>query len=97
MLRLFRLAVYLSVAVLGLVFAVLNAQPVQFNYYLDSRSVPLAFIVAVAVGVGALLGIFASLGMVVKAKRQAAGLRRSADAAQKELAELRALSYSDRP
>lgn len=97
MLRLFRFAVYFLVAVAGLVFAVLNAQPVSFNYYLGSRSIPLAFIVAMAVAFGAFLGVFASLGMVVKAKWQASGLRRTADAAEKELAQLRTLSLNERP
>src|SRR3569832_2017269 len=76
MLRLFRFAVYLLVALAGLVFAVLNAQPVLFNYYFGSRDIPLAFIVAEAIAFGALLGVSASLGMVVKAKRQTSGLRR---------------------
>jgi len=96
MLRLFRFAVYLLVALAGLVFAVLNAQPVLFNYYFGSRDIPLAFIVAVAIAFGALLGVSASLGMVVKAKRQTSGLRRTADAAERELAHLRTLSLNDK-
>lgn len=96
MLRLFRFAVYLLVAIAGLVFAVLNAQPVLLNYYFGSRDIPLAFIVAVAVAFGALLGASASLGMVVRAKRQTSGLRRTADAAERELAHLRTLSLDDK-
>src|SRR3569832_1331783 len=85
-----------AVALAGLVFAVLNAQPVLLNYYFGSRDIPLAFIVAVAIAFGALLGVSASLGMVVKAKRQTSGLRRTADAAERELAHLRTLSLNDK-
>ncbi len=97
MLRLFRFAVYFIVGLAGLVFALLNAQAVPFNYYFGSREIPLAFIVAMAVGCGALLGIAASLAMVVKAKREAAGLRKNVNLAERELANLRAIPYKDQP
>lgn len=95
MLRLLRFAVYLLVAFVGLAFALLNAQSVPFNYYLGSRDIPLAFIVAVAVAFGALLGVAASMILVVKSKRQMASYRRSATMAEKELAYLRSLSAND--
>lgn len=96
MLRLFRFAVYLSVAFIGLVFALFNAQAVPFNYYFGTREVPLALIIALAVALGALLGVAASLTVVVKAKRQMSGWRKNATAAEKELAELRALTLNDK-
>ncbi|MEK7322897.1 MAG: LapA family protein [Pseudomonadota bacterium] len=97
MLRLFRFAVYFSVGLVGLVFALLNAQAVPFNYYVGSREIPLAFIVAMAVGFGALLGIAASLTVVVRAKREAAGLRKNVNVAERELANLRTIPYKDQP
>lgn len=97
MLRLFRFAVYLCVAFLGLVFALLNAQKVPFDYYFGTREIPLAFIIAVAVAFGALLGVTASLSLVVRAKRQSAGFRKNASVAEKELAQLRAFSINDKP
>src|SRR3569832_1927128 len=96
MLRLFRFAVYLLVALAGLVFAVLNAQPVLFNYYFGSRDIPLAFIVAVAIAFSALLGVSASLGMVVKAKRQTSKQQQTAEATERERAHLRTLSLNDK-
>lgn len=48
-----------------------------------------------AVGCGALLGIAASLTMVVRAKREAAGLRKNVNVAERELANLRAIPYKD--
>lgn len=40
MLRLFRFAIYFIVGLVGLVFALLNAQVVPFNYYFGSREIP---------------------------------------------------------
>lgn len=97
MLRLFRFAVYLFVAFVGLVFALLNAQTVPFNYYFGARDIPLAFIIAVAVAFGALLGVVASLALVMKAKRQTAGFRKNATIAENELAHLRTLPPNDKP
>lgn len=94
--RLIRFAIYLIVGFVGLVFALLNAQDVPFNYYFGSRDIPLAFIVALAVGFGALLGIVASMGVVFKAKRQASGLRKNVNVAEKELANLRAIPLKDK-
>ncbi len=96
MLRLIRFAIYLIVGFVGLVFALLNAQSVPLNYYFGSREIPLAFIVALAVAFGALLGIAASMTVVIKAKRQTSGLRKNVNVAEKELAHLRALPLKDK-
>lgn len=95
--RLIRFVLYFFVALLGLVFAVLNAQTVPFNYYFGMRELPLAFIVAMALALGAFLGVSASLTLVVKAKRQTAGYRKNATVVEKELAYLRSLSINDKP
>lgn len=97
MARLFRFAVYLIVALVALVLALLNAQAVQFNYYYGQVEVPLSLIVAIGIAVGALLGVMASLGIVIKTKRQATVNRRHADIAEKELAKLRALPLKENP
>ena len=96
MLRLLRFTVYVLVALVGLALALLNAQSVPFNYYISSRELPLAFIVALAVAFGALLGVAASMVLVIKTRRQMASFRKNANAAEKELAHLRSLSADDR-
>ena len=45
----------LLVALLGISFSVLNAQDVKVNYFLDSAELPLAFIIILAMMLGAIL------------------------------------------
>jgi putative membrane protein len=96
MARLFRFVFYLIVALLALALALLNAQPVQFNYYFGQWEIPLSLILAIATGLGAVLGIIASLGIVIKSKRQSSVMRKNADFAEKELAKLRSLPLNDK-
>jgi len=96
MARLFRFVVYLIVALLALVFALLNAQPTQFNYYYGQLDIPLSLIIAIAIAVGAVLGVVASMGIVIKTKRQSTVHRRNAEIAEKELSKLRALPLQDK-
>ena len=96
MARLFRFVFYLLIAFLALVFALLNSQTAQFNYYFGRWEQPLALLLAIATAMGALLGVLVSLGMVLKSKRQSSILRKNADFAEKELAKLRALPHQDK-
>lgn len=95
MARLFRFVFYLVVAFLAVIFAVLNSQSTQFDYYFGKTDLPLAMIVAIAMVVGAVLGVTASLGMVIRSKRKSSVLRKSASNAEKELAKLRAIPHQD--
>ena len=56
MLKIIYIAVIVLLVITGLVFAVLNAEPVQFNYYFDSLSIPLSLSMLVAMILGAILG-----------------------------------------
>lgn len=81
--------------VLGLSFAVLNVGEVQLNYYFGALTAPLSLLVVGAIAVGAMLGVLASLGMVLSQKREMAKLRRAMRLAEKEVANLRALPLKD--
>ncbi|QKT04787.1 DUF1049 domain-containing protein [Ectothiorhodospiraceae bacterium 2226] len=87
--------VILLVVVFGLTFAVLNAQPVRFDYYFGGGEVPLALLLAVALVVGALLGVLASLGVMLGLRRDLGRMRRRAQVSEKELRNLRALPLKD--
>jgi uncharacterized integral membrane protein len=63
---------------LGTALALLNGQPVRLDYYFGQLEAPLALVVAGAVAVGALFGVLASLGRVVRAKQESAHWRRRA-------------------
>ena len=80
---------------LGISFAVLNAKLVPFHFYFGEANVPLSVLLVLAVVVGAILGLFAGLGVSIKAKRAASATRKQLLQAQKELANLRKLPVKE--
>lgn len=95
MTRIFAFVLFLMVTVLGLAFAVLNADSVPLRYYFGASEVPLALLVVLAVVLGAVLGVLASLGVVLKQKREIAKLRKAVRLTEKEVLNLRAIPLKD--
>jgi putative membrane protein len=91
MARLFGLLLLIVLAVFGLSFAVLNAEPVSLNYYFGYRDIPLSMIVVLSLALGAVIGIFFSMGMILRLKQQVGGLRRRLQVAEKRADELHIL------
>lgn len=54
----------------GITFAVLNATPVTFHYYLGTKELPLSFLVALSFTVGAILGWICSITSLLRTKRE---------------------------
>lgn len=95
MLRLIYSSFALLVIIFGIVFAVLNAENVQLNYYLGSVELPLSLVLVVAMIIGALLGIFASLSFIIGSRRSTSKLKHSVEVAEKEIANLRNIPIKD--
>jgi len=95
MLRIIYIALIVLLVITGLVFAVLNAEPVQFNYYFDSLSVPLSLSMLVAMILGAILGVLASAGAILRQKRENHRLRKAVDMSEKEINNLRSIPLRD--
>jgi len=95
MLKIIYIAMIVLLVITGLVFAVLNAEPVQFNYYFDTLSIPLSLSMLVAMIFGAILGIFASASVILRHKREITRLRKAVDMAEKEVNNLRSLPLRD--
>ena len=83
MLRLFNILLLITLIVLGLSFAVLNAEPVPLNYYFGYREIPLSMIVVVALATGAVIGVLVSMGILLRQKQQTFRLRRQLKKAEK--------------
>jgi len=94
--RIVKLFIFMLIVLLGAIFAVLNAEPVQFNYYFGSRSLPLSLIMTGALGIGILLGILSSMGLMFALKRENLSLKRKSRLANLEVNNLRALPLKDR-
>ena len=95
MVRIVYLIIFLILVVFGIVFAVLNAEPVKLNYYFGSKEVALSLVLVLAMIVGAILGVIASASMIVSNRREVMKLRKSVELAEKEVANLRAIPIRD--
>ncbi len=95
MARLLGFLLLICLVVLGLSFAVLNAEPVSLNYYFGYRDIPLSMIVVLSLAAGALIGVLVSLGMILRLKQQAGRLRRKLHTAEKEANQLRILPVKE--
>lgn len=76
MVRLLGFLLLIVLIVLGLSFAVLNAQLVSLNYYLGYREIPLSIIVVLSLAAGAVIGALVSMGVILRLKHQASQLRK---------------------
>ncbi len=94
--RIIKLLFILIIMMLGAVFAVLNADPVVFNYYFGSRPLPLSLIMTCALGAGIVIGILSSIGLVLGLKREIASLKQRARLANEEVRNLRNLPLQDK-
>lgn len=94
--RIVSFLILLLAAILAIGFAVMNADPVELNYYFGRSQAPLSLVLVLAVVVGAVLGVLASVGMLVRARRDNARLRRNVDLSRREIMNLRAIPLRDK-
>ena len=66
---------WIFVILLGITFAALNSQKVILDYYLDTKTVQLLFLILAVLLIGAVLGMFALLPSVIKNKNAARHLK----------------------
>ena len=90
------LIVFLFVLTLGLSFAILNAEPVELDYYFGSQRLSLSLIVLITLIIGVLAGVIASLGIIIKLKREVSHLRKANQVLDLELANLRTLPVREK-
>lgn len=81
----------LAVILFGVIFAMLNAESVQLNYYFGVKQLPLSLVIVLSMLVGAILGVLASIRLILKSRREISRLRKASEMAEKEIANLRAI------
>lgn len=79
------------IVLVGVIFAILNAELVQLNYYFGSKQLPLSLAIILSMLLGALLGVLVSMQHILKNKRELTRLKKAAELAEKEIANLRAI------
>ena len=93
--RIVTFALLLLVSLLGLTFALMNAESVQLHYYFGDIQAPLSLVVVIAIILGASMGVLASMGVVFGQKRVLTKLRKSTRIAKQEVSNLRSLPLND--
>jgi putative membrane protein len=81
----------LAVLILGVTFAILNAEPVTVAYYFGTQQLPLSLIIAISFTIGLLLGLFVMMLNLIKYKTKLYRLKKRFKLAEKEIENLRTL------
>jgi putative membrane protein len=95
MARIFSFIFILVIIILGLFFGNINADTVTLNYYWGTTQMPLSVALVLSLLCGALLGVFASLGLMFRLRHQISRLRKEVRTAEKEVVNLRAIPLKD--
>lgn len=93
--RYIKLIFILLIMMIGAAFAVMNAETVRIDYYFGVQELPLSVILVAAVGLGAILGVLATLSGSLRLRRENMSLRHKAKMARQEVNNLRALPIKD--
>jgi len=76
--------------------ALINAEPINVNYYFGTLEQPLALVLVLTLFIGAVLGLFSSLFVILLSRREVAKLRRHLKSTEQEVMNLRALPITDK-
>lgn len=95
--RIIGVLVLLLALVTGLALAVMNAGHVELNYYFGKATLPLSLGLVVALSLGALLGLFSSVGLMLGLRRENRKLKRDVKMLEKEVMNLRNMPLRDAP
>lgn len=91
-----RLLLYIIVVflvLLGVSFAIINSEPVTFNYYAGETVISLSMLLVLSFAIGGLFGMLACIGLYMKTKQQSLRFKRQAKLANKALDNLRATHH----
>lgn len=83
------------VVAIGLSFAALNSNPVQLRYHFGEFVAPLSMVVVLSVAAGAVLGVVASLSLLLSQRIELASLRKRLDLCEREVRNLRELPFKE--
>ena len=91
MLTIIKFFVGVVLLAVGVAFAIANSAPVSVDLGLYVPQLPLSLLLLLAVGVGILLGAFASAFYFMRIKKENADLRRQSRLVQQEVKNLRSM------
>ncbi len=80
---------------LVLSFALLNASPVDINYYVGNSRLPLSLLLVISFGVGCLIGLIITISWYWHARWEGHKVAKKLALAEKELTNLRTMPLKD--
>lgn len=89
--RLLTISVFVVVLVTGLLFFIKNNQRIEFNYLLGSVELPVSLVLLLSLCAGVLLGLAASVPVVLRLRRQKLKLQKQIRNTETEINNLRVL------
>jgi uncharacterized integral membrane protein len=89
------LSFVLAVLLFGLLLGWRNSGIVTINYFFGTSQAPLSFLIVLMLITGAFCGVLASIGHILKLRREISRLRRNQRQAEQDYDTRRALSYKD--
>jgi len=95
MTRILSFLMILAIIVLGLFFGNINAANITLDYYWGTANMPLSIALVMSLLVGAILGVLASLTLMIRLRHQITKLRKEIKTAEKEVTNLRAIPLKD--
>lgn len=96
MYRLLKVCFVIVIIFIGLIFHLKNDQLVELNYYVNTVTVSFSLVIVLTLCVGAILGVLASLPVLLKLKHENARLARQVKMTEKEINNLRVIPVKDK-
>lgn len=95
MIRLLKWVIYITIIILGVSFAALNAGDVGVNFYIRQVKIPIAVLVAVTLGAGLVGGLLISLVRYWRLKLELIKIKSQLKISEKEVKNLREIPLKD--
>jgi lipopolysaccharide assembly protein A len=89
--RIAKLILVFVILLIGLAFHLKNNQLIELDYYVDVINLPMSWLVVLVLFIGSMLGVLASLPIIIKLKRDKILLERQIKNSEKEINNLRVM------
>ena len=93
--RLIAVMIIVTMASFAVLFTVLNAAPVSIDYYAGQSTMPLSLLLVIALSIGAILGVMASIGIMLRLKSENIKCKKELKLAENEVINLRRIPLRD--
>ncbi len=93
--RIAKLILVFVILLIGLAFHLKNNQLIELNYYVGVIHMPMSWLVVLVLFIGSMLGVMASLPLLIKLKRDKSKLERQIKNSEKEINNLRVMPVRD--